>query len=132
MSVHRFLDHEVVHGKPGSDGYLQYILHCVQDWIAPGKIHGDNSLVTAWPKAAPGLPWHFALCAGTLYYFARGPGKTNKACPALSVTLYAKAWLARMDMACDAVKAANSGSDIWGRHQGMSLLADADTCRINE
>ncbi len=28
---------------------------------SPGKTHGDDSLVPAWPKTMPGVPRHFAL-----------------------------------------------------------------------
>ncbi len=38
---------------------------------SPGT-HGHDSLVPAWPKAAPGLPRHFALSANILRYIGRG------------------------------------------------------------
>ncbi len=39
---------------------------------SPGKTYGNESLVLAWPKAAPELLQHFALGVSTLYNFVRG------------------------------------------------------------
>ncbi len=69
---------------------------------SPGKTHGADSLVPAWPKTMPGVPRHFALRASTLYYFAGDwpwqnpslldqfmgyPRQIHKACPAMVQTI---------------------------------------------
>ncbi len=44
--------------------HLGHALHALEEYVEQGWTalgHGAESLVPAWPKAAPGLPRHFAL-----------------------------------------------------------------------
>ncbi len=68
---------------------------------SPGRTHGDDFLVPAWPKAVPGLPWHlpFELVLGiTLPRVGPGQGWHN---PPLSDQFMRQFW--QIHEACPAL-----------------------------